>query len=254
VFYINGGYGFHSNDARGIVATDAEPLVPFSQGGTLSTGGIPANPLARSRGAEVGLKTQAVPNLTTTFALWYLRLASELVYDPDDRTAEPRGTSERYGIELSNTYRMNGWLTFDADWSASQAHFLENDVADATTPLGGTRVPQAVGVIVTAGPSIRLPSGYFASLHYRYIGPRDLSSDGIIASRATNDFDMALGYETPRFTIGVNILNLFNAAGLDDAFAGEGGFGGPNGPKYAYTEIIHPLQPFQARFYCTLKF
>jgi hypothetical protein len=181
-----------------------------------------------------------------------------LVYDPDDRTAEPRGTSERYGIELSNTYRMNGWLTFDADWSASQAHFLSLDPQDNGSPTGvgpgGTDVPQAVGVIFTAGPSIRLPNGCFASLHYRYIGPRDASSDGLIATRATNDFDLGMGYENPRFTIGLNILNLFNAASPDDAFAGEGGFGGPNGPKYANTEIFHPLQPFQARFYVTLKF
>src|SRR5208283_2145978 len=57
-FYLNGGYGFHTNDARGIFATESLPYIPFSEGGTL-TSTMPANPIARSRGAEVGMKTQA---------------------------------------------------------------------------------------------------------------------------------------------------------------------------------------------------
>ena len=31
VFYLNGGYGFHTNDARGIFATESAPLVPLSR-------------------------------------------------------------------------------------------------------------------------------------------------------------------------------------------------------------------------------
>jgi hypothetical protein len=245
-FYLNGGYGFHSNDALSIFAVDAAPLVPISQGGTLSTGNMPGSPLARTRGSEVGMKTQAIPYLTTTMALWYLRLASELVYDSSARMSVPRGASERYGFEWSNTYRLNGWLTFDADYAASQAHFLEPDPA-----TGGNKVDQAVQSVVSAGPSVRLPSGYFANLRFRYIGPRDLNSNGIPSSRATQEFDLSLGYESLRFSTGVVFLNLFNNNGTENDFAGDSAVNGvpfPNGDQF------HPLQPFQARFYFSLKF
>ena len=162
------------------------------------------------------MKTQAIPHLTTTFAFWYLRLASELVYDPDDRTADPRGTSERYGIELSNTYRLNGWLTFDLDWSASQAHFLSIDQLDNGSPTAVTGPAARMCRRPSASSSRRgrrcgCRAATSRSLRYRYIGPRDLSSDGLISSHATNEFDLGLGYECLRFTVGVNILNLFNA-------------------------------------------
>jgi hypothetical protein len=250
-FYVNGGYGFHTNDARGIFAEESEPYVPLSQGGTI-TPTTPANPIARTRGAEVGMKTQAIPNLTTTVALWYLRVASELIFDPDAVTSGvPRGTSERFGVEVSNTYRLNGWLTIDADYAASQAHFLQTDFVDAVTPAGGTDVPEAIGVMASGGPTVRLPNGYFASLRYRYLGPRDLSSDGIYSSRATNQFDLGLGYETLRFTAGVNILNLFNSNGRDNDFEGSSAV---NGTVYPTADVSHPQLPFQARFYFNLKF
>jgi TonB-dependent Receptor Plug Domain len=248
-FYLNGGYGFHTNDARGIFSTESLPLIPISEGGTI-TPTVRSDPIARSRGAEVGMKTQLIPNLTTTAALWYLRLASELIFDPDARMGVPRGTSERYGVELSNTYRLNGWLTFDADWSASQAHFLETDFVDAVSPAGGTDVPQAVGIVFAAGPTIRMPDGLFGTLRFRYIGPRDLTSDGVVCSRATNEFDMGLGYECQRFTAGVNILNLFNSNGHDNDFEGDSA---ENGVQFPNSDSFHALQPFQARFYVTLR-
>jgi hypothetical protein len=242
-FYLNGGYGFHSNDARGIFAIDS---FPFTPGGSITTGNTPATPIARSRGAEAGLKTQAIPHLTTTVAVWYLRLESELVFDPFAITGVPKGASERYGVELSNTYRLNGWLTFDADWAASQAHFLEPDPA-----TGGNRVDQAVQTVFTAGPTVRLPSGYFANLRYKYLGPRDLTSTGFPSSRATNLFEMSLGYESMRFSTGVELLNLFNSNGHEIDFANDVAV---NGVTFPGADTFHPLQPFQARFYFNLKF
>jgi hypothetical protein len=242
-FYLNGGSGFHSNDARGLFAVDALPFVP---GGDLTTGNQPGSPLARSRGAEVGMKTQAIPHLTTTVAVWYLRLASELVFDPVALTGVPRGASERYGVELSNTYRLNGWLTFDADWSASQAHFL---VANPDT--GGNRVDQAVQTVFSAGPTVRLPSGFFGSLRYKYLGPRDLTDTGFPSSRATNLFDLALGYESLRLSTGIEFLNLFNSNGHEIDFANDVAV---NGTVFPNAVTFHPLQPFQARYYLTLKF
>ena len=140
-FFLNGGYGFHSNAAGGLFANRSSDFILGPAGAVPNPNGL-ATPLARGRGAEVGMKTQTIPGLTTTAALWYLRLQSELIFDPVGDTGVPRGASERYGVEVSNTYRLHGWLTLDADWSASQAHFLEPDPCNRRHPRGpGHRRP-----------------------------------------------------------------------------------------------------------------
>ena len=64
-FFINAGESFHSNDARGVVATvDPKTLEPIGQ----------ATPLVRGKGAEAGVRTEIVPNLQSSMAFWYLIL------------------------------------------------------------------------------------------------------------------------------------------------------------------------------------
>ena len=75
-YFVNYGWGFHSNDARGITET----LTPKER--------LPADaspPLVRSKGGEIGLRTEVVPGLQSSLALWQLRLGSELVFSGDDR-------------------------------------------------------------------------------------------------------------------------------------------------------------------------
>jgi TonB dependent receptor len=51
-FLVNAGESFHSNDARGVVATvDPKTLAPIGQ----------ATPLVRGKGAEAGVRTEIVP-------------------------------------------------------------------------------------------------------------------------------------------------------------------------------------------------
>ena len=71
--YLNYGRGFHSNDPRA-ATTVVDPL-----------SGEPVeseDPLVPARGAEVGLRTVALPGLQSTVALWYLAFDSELIFDP----------------------------------------------------------------------------------------------------------------------------------------------------------------------------
>lgn len=69
--YLSGGFGFHSNDARGTTIT----VDPVS--------GDPVDrvdPLVRSKGAELGLRVTPVHGLRSTVALWVLDLNSELLF------------------------------------------------------------------------------------------------------------------------------------------------------------------------------
>ena len=74
--------GFHSSDARGIVsAVD------------------PATPLARGKGAEVGVRTGIIPGLQSSLSVWLLDLKSELVWAGDEGDNEASGPTRRYGVE-----------------------------------------------------------------------------------------------------------------------------------------------------------
>ena len=110
-FYLSGGYGYHSNDARGVTTTVApSTLFPTSR----------ATPLVRAKGAEVGVRTGIVPHLQSTVSLWGLDVNSEEVFDGDTAETVPGRPSRRDGIELSNFYTPTDWLTIDADYSLSR--------------------------------------------------------------------------------------------------------------------------------------
>ena len=100
-YFVNYGYGFHSNDARGVTTT----LAPRERTP------VQASPaLVRSKGAEVGLRTELVPGLQTSLALWHLKLDSELVFSGDAGDTQASGASARYGVEVNNHYLASEWL------------------------------------------------------------------------------------------------------------------------------------------------
>src|SRR5690606_31587636 len=77
--YVSGGLGFHSNDGRG-TTTRVDPV-----------SGDPVEPvdaLARTYGAEVGVRTTRVPGLHSTVSLWWLDIDSELLFIGDAGTTE----------------------------------------------------------------------------------------------------------------------------------------------------------------------
>ena len=128
-FFSNTGYGFHSNDARGTVATVAtkDPNGPAIN---------PVDPLVRSKGFDLGTRTEIVPGLQSSLALWGVKLDSELLFVGDAGETEPSRASKRYGVEWNNHYVATPWLLLDADLSASRSRFTEPDPADPT--LGTT--------------------------------------------------------------------------------------------------------------------
>lgn len=236
-FYLNGGYSFHSNDARGVTQTvdlEGNPI-----------GKVPL--LVRCRGAEVGVRTQAIRNLTSTVALWQLHLASELIFDGDEGATEPARSSDRYGIEWSNTYRVNSWLTINADYTWSHGRLLG---VDPETP--GQHIPEAITTVFSGGPSIVLPSGWFANLKFRYWGPRALVEDNSAHSRATQLFEMEAGYQCQRYTAAIQLLNLFNSNGHDIDFFYTTRL--QNEPPAGVADYnFKPLEPFAVRFTFTMR-
>ena len=114
---MQGGFGFHSNDARGATQT-VEPISPDNPFPT-ATSRIPA--LIPTKGAEIGVRTSAFSHLQSTFSLWYLHSDSELQQDGDTGgTVASLPPSNRYGIEWANYYTPLEHLAFDFDIADSR--------------------------------------------------------------------------------------------------------------------------------------
>src|SRR6202041_1903291 len=149
-FYVQGGFGFHSNDGRGATQT-VQPVSADNPFPNTPVSKIPG--LVQTTGAEVGARTLALPNLQSTVSLWYLHSDSELQQDGDTgSTVASKEPSNRYGVEWANYYTPMKNLAFDFDLAESTARFTSADATEAapvsvgsTTPgPGGTRVPEAV--------------------------------------------------------------------------------------------------------------
>jgi outer membrane receptor protein involved in Fe transport len=237
-FYANAGLGFHSNDARGAL------IVHDGQHGRRAER---VTPLARATGAEVGLRTVAVPHLQSSVALWSLALDSELIFVGDAGTTEPGPASHRYGVEIANYYSANRWLTFDGDIAWSHAHF-------ANAPPGGRTVPGAVQTVMSGGVTVDAVRRIFGSARLRYFGPRPLVEDNSVRSRPTTLVNAAAGYKaTPRVRVTLDLFNILDAADSDiDYFYTSRLRGEPEG---GIDDVhFHPMLPRTARLTLTVAF
>ncbi len=229
-FYVNAGTGFHSNDARGTTIT------VDSNGAAVDR----VTPMVRAKGAEIGVRTVAIPHLQSTVSLWTLSLASELVYNGDVGATEPGPASIRHGIEIANYYSPKKWLVFDADVSLSRARFTEHDPA-------GDYVPEAVNTVVSAGASMENFRRVSASARLRYFGPRALVQDNSIQSEPTSLVNLECAYQLGRhIKVSVEVFNLFNRNVDDITYYFTSRL--PGEPLEGIEDIhFHPAVPRAAR-------
>ena len=230
-FYANAGYGYHSNDARGATITrDPNSGEPVDR----------VTPLARARGAEVGVRTVAIPHLQSTFTLWTLGLDSELLFVGDAGTTEASRPSRRTGVEWTNYYRPMRWLTFDADLSWSRARFTD----DAPE---GARIPGAVETVASLGVTVEPTHRLFGSVRLRYFGPRPLIEDDSVRSEATRLVNAQAGYQVRRgLRVAVDVFNLTNARASDIDYFYTSRL--PGEPEGGVDDIhFHPALPRTAR-------
>lgn len=210
--FLNAGEGFHSNDARGVTIAESP-----GDGSALQ-----ASPfLVKTRGAEIGLRTKAIPGLTSSVSLFLLDSASEIVFSGDAGDTEASRPSRRYGIEWTNDYRPLSWLTLEGDIAVTHARFRGDDSDQAAlyaslagfpaAQIGnvpGNYIPGSPNMIASAGIRLGEKTGLFSALRYRYFGPRPLTEDNAFASPSTGLLNGQLGY---RFESGWRIqLDAFN--------------------------------------------
>jgi len=245
-FYVQGGFSFHSNDGRGATQT-VQPISADNPYPNTPVSKIPA--LVPTKGAEVGVRTVMLPHLQSTVSVWYLHSASELQQDGDTgETVASVSPSDRYGVEWANYYTPFEHIAFDFDLADSRALFTQVDPDDAApNSPGGRRLPEAVGLVVSSGVTMHDYAGFSAGLRLRAFGPRDLTSDGIYRSNATVLLNAEIGYQINRkWHISAEFLNLLNRRDHDIDYA----YVSRVTPTAAatFTNVLHPVEPFQVRF------
>lgn len=236
--YASAGGGFHSNDGRGATIrqdpVSGEPVEAV-------------DPLVRARGAEVGLRTLALPRMHTTLAVWGLWIDSELLFIGDAGTTEASRPSRRIGIEWDADYRATRWLTLDGSIAYSRARFT-----DAAPE--GDRIPGAIEGVATAGMTLAPASKWSGSLRWRYFGPRPLVEDNSVRSRASNLVSAEAGYQVSRvWRIKADFLNLLDSKSSDiDYFYTSRLRGEPVGGVDGLH--FHPVEPFTVRIALVARF
>jgi outer membrane receptor protein involved in Fe transport len=145
-------------------------------------------------------------------------------------------------------------LAFDFDLADSKALFTTIDGDDAAPGSpGGTSVPEAVQWVISSGVKLHDFKGFSASLRLRFFGPRDLTSDGIYRSNSTSLVNAEVGYQiSKRFRVSAEFLNLLDRLDHDIDYAYTSRIAPTAAPEF--TDVFHPVEPFQARFGLTYRF
>jgi outer membrane receptor protein involved in Fe transport len=112
---------------------------------------------------------------------------------------------------------------------------------------GGRLVPEAVEWVISSGITLHDLKGFSGSLRLRFFGPRDLTSDGIYRSNATALLNAQVGYQiNKRWRVSAEFLNLLNRRDHDIDYAYSSQITPTATP--AFTDVFHPVEPFQVRF------
>jgi outer membrane receptor protein involved in Fe transport len=241
-YFANYGYGYHSNDARGATAKVAakDPTVAVQA----------VDPLVRSKGGELGLRTELVPGLQSSLALWHLKLDSELLFVGDAGETEPNRASKRYGIEWNNHYVARPWLLFDLDLAASRARFSEDD----PDPAVGNHIPGAVNRVASLGVTVTDLGSWFGQFQVRYFGPRPLIEDNSVRSSATTLAYLRVGYKVSKdVRLALDVFNLFDREASDIDYYYPSRLRGE--PAGGVDDIhFHPVEPRSLRMTLTANF
>ena len=124
--YLDAGGGFHSNDARAVVAQDGVGALP------------------RAWGAEVGTRLSLLDRrLDLAAAFWFIHLQSELVFVPDEGTTEASDPTDRYGVDLEVRFRILPWMWADADLTLAHAAYTKDQGNGSAVALAPTFTGQA---------------------------------------------------------------------------------------------------------------
>lgn len=185
--YLKTGKGFHSNDARVVVANKGYGILPAAYG------------------MDVGINWKPLPKLFINSALWYIYLQQEFTYGSDygDESVNPGGRTIRDGIDFSARYQIRKWLYGDLNLNLARPRSLDD-------PKGKDYLPTAPTFTSTAGLYVTFPNGLNGGISYRYMHDRPANINYTLVAKGYFLTDLTMNYTKKKFEFGVSIENLFD--------------------------------------------
>lgn len=192
-FYLLAGKGFHSNDARVVVAQNSGITLPSAYGSDLGTVFKPSK------------------NFLLNAAVWYSYLQQEYVYGGDGGSVDFSGRTQRIGFDLSARYQPVQQIYVDADLNYAHGRSMDD-------PAGNNYIPLAPVWSSTGGVTWILKNGINGSLRYRWLGNRAANEDHSLTAAGYFINDFVLNYTRKKYEVGLTVNNLFNVKWKETQF------------------------------------
>jgi hypothetical protein len=240
-YFVDAGRGLHSNDARGVI----DKVDPTTG---LAASPVPA--LVGSFGREIGVRSQAIPGLQSSLALWSLSSDSELVYntDSDIGSTSANAASERHGVEWNNQLVAGQHLLLDLDLAWTHARYAQ----DGANGQPGDQIPNAVGRVARIETTLQNLGPWVAGLETRYIGSYPLSQDGVLRAPSSLVTNLRLQRQlTHGVFLILDALNVANRKYYDIAYE-QDYRASRTSPTVPDGITVHPGEPREFRV--TLSF
>ena len=164
----------------------------------------------------------------------------------DAGNTEASRRSRREGVEVTAYYRLTDQWTADLEYAYTDAKFTDNAPE-------GDQIPGTVEQVVQTGLSVDFSSGWFGSLRLRYFGERPLVEDGSVKSDDSTVVNLRAGYQTPQWTIKMDVLNVLdsNDHDIDYYYASRL----PGEPGEGVEDVhYHVLEPRTVRVFASYNF
>ncbi len=230
--YLKAAKGFHSNDARVVIANKGFDVIPAAYG------------------ADLGVNWKPLPRLYVNSALWYLYLQQEFTFGQDlsdlvEGPVSPSGRTVRVGWDVSLRYQFNDWLFANLNANVARPRALDS-------LKGHDYIELAPTLTSTAGLDFRLKNGINGGISYRYLHDRAANADYSLTARGYFITDLAVNYTQKRYELGLSIENLFNRAWDESQIAYTSRFKNETAPveQVSYT----PGVPFFAKLKLSVFF
>lgn len=195
-WFLKTGIGFHSNDARVVVAQEGKDILP------------------KAYGVDFGFIWKPFTKLVFNTTAWYLFLEQEFVYVGDAGIVEPSGKSERLGLDFGLRYQFTDWLYFDTDATLTKARSVN-------APKEENYIPLAPDFTITGGLAVNNLDDFSGSIRYRYVDDRPANEDNSIVAKGYFVTDLNLNYSIDNIVLGIIVENLFDTEWNETQFATE---------------------------------
>jgi len=196
--YFKSGKGFHSNDARVVIANQGYQVLPAAYG------------------VDLGINWKPVSRLFINTALWYLYLQEEFTFGQDlidqpGGPVQPSGKTTREGIDFSFRYQLNAWLFANINIDLARPRFIDS-------AAGHDHLPLAPTITSTAGLDFRTKTGWNGAVNFRYLHNRAANSTYTLTALGYFVTDLTVNYTRPKYELGLAVENLFNVKWNESQF------------------------------------